>query len=71
MRISLPLLALILTACPTVVRSDALLRLKFTKTMGLLVFATRHPGYFDAEQGTDFLKFMGRVIAITLQRHLN
>lgn len=59
------------TTAVALVRSDALLRLKFTKTIGLLVFATRHPGYFDAEQGTDFLKFMGRVIEITLQRYIN
>ena len=59
------------TTAVALVRSDALLRLKFSKTTGLLVFATRHPGYFDAEQGTDFLKFMGRVIEITLQRYLN
>lgn len=59
------------TTTVSLVRSDALLRLQVAQTKGLLVFATRHPGYFDAEQGTDFLKFMGKIIEIILQRYLN
>ncbi len=51
------------------VRSDALLRVNLKQVKGLLVFATRHPGYFDADQGTDFLEFMAKVIEITLQPH--
>lgn len=46
------------------VRSDALLRLKFGEDMpqGLIAFGTRHPGYFNSGQGTELLAFLARVI---------
>lgn len=46
------------------VRSDALIRLKFGERVppGLIAFGTRHPGYFDPGQGTELLHFLARVI---------
>ena len=46
------------------VRSDALLRLKFGEEMpqGLIAFGTRHPGYFDSGQGTELLGFLARIL---------
>jgi uncharacterized protein YigA (DUF484 family) len=46
------------------VRSDALIRLTVGRTAppALLVFGTRHPGYFNAGQGTELLSFLARVI---------
>ncbi|HWA43735.1 MAG TPA: DUF484 family protein [Hypericibacter adhaerens] len=46
------------------VRSDALIRLKFGDGMpqGLMAFGTRHPGYFDSGQGTELLSFLARIL---------
>ncbi|MGE0120453.1 MAG: DUF484 family protein [Dongiaceae bacterium] len=46
------------------VRSDALIRLKFGERVppGLIAFGTRHPGYFDPGQGTELLHFLAHVI---------
>jgi uncharacterized protein YigA (DUF484 family) len=46
------------------VRSDALIRLTVGRTAppALLVFGTRHPGYFNPGQGTELLSFLARVI---------
>ena len=46
------------------VRSDALLRLTPSPSAppGLLVFGTRHPGYFHPGQGTELLHFLVRVL---------
>jgi uncharacterized protein YigA (DUF484 family) len=46
------------------VRSDALLRLRFGEEMpqGLIAFGTRHPGYFDSGQGTELLGFLARIL---------
>ena len=45
-------------------RSDALIRLTVGRSAppALLVFGTRHPGYFNAGQGTELLSFLARVI---------
>jgi uncharacterized protein YigA (DUF484 family) len=46
------------------VRSDALIRLRFgdDAPQGLIAFGTRHPGYFDSGQGTELLHFLARII---------
>jgi len=46
------------------VRSDALIRLRFGDGAppGLIAFGTRHPGYFDPGQGTELLHFLARII---------
>jgi uncharacterized protein YigA (DUF484 family) len=46
------------------VRSDVLIRLTVGRTAppALLVFGTRHPGYFNPGQGTELLSFLARVI---------
>ena len=46
------------------VRSDALIRLRFgdDAPQGMIAFGTRHPGYFDSGQGTELLHFLARII---------
>src|SRR5262249_30347119 len=46
------------------IRSDALIRLAVGDKVppGLLAFGTRHPGYFNAGQGTELLGFLARVL---------
>jgi uncharacterized protein YigA (DUF484 family) len=48
----------------TLVRSDALVRLAVGSTTpaGLLAFGTRHPGFFNGNQGTELLTFLARVL---------
>jgi uncharacterized protein YigA (DUF484 family) len=55
------------------VRSDALLRLKFGEEMpqGLIAFGTRHPGYFDSGQGTELLGFLARILEHCVRSWLN
>jgi uncharacterized protein YigA (DUF484 family) len=54
------------------VRSDALIRLTVGRTAppALLVFGTRHPGYFNAGQGTELLSFLARVLEHCLRQWL-
>jgi len=54
------------------VRSDALIRLSVGHNvpLGLLVFGTRHPGYFNAGQGTELLIFLARVLEHCLRQWL-
>jgi len=54
------------------VRSDALIRLSVGQNvpLGLLVFGTRHPGYFNAGQGTELLVFLARVLEHCLRQWL-
>jgi hypothetical protein len=46
------------------VRSDALIRLRFgeEKPIGMLAFGTRHPGFFNPGQGTELLNFLARIL---------
>lgn len=55
------------------VRSDALIRLRFgDKTPpGMIAFGTRHPGYFDPGQGTELLHFLARIIEHCLRAWLD
>jgi uncharacterized protein len=48
----------------TLVRSDALVRLAVGSTTpaGLIAFGTRHPGFFNGNQGTELLTFLARVL---------
>lgn len=48
----------------TLVRSDALVRLAVGSTTpaGVLAFGTRHPGFFNGNQGTELLTFLARVL---------
>jgi len=54
------------------VRSDALIRLTISESVpaGLLAFGTRHPGYFNAGQGTELLTFLARVLEHCLRQWL-
>ncbi len=54
------------------VRSDALIRLQIGHNVpvGLLAFGTRHPGYFNAGQGTELLTFLARVLEHCLRQWL-
>jgi uncharacterized protein len=54
------------------VRSDALIRLSVGRSAppSLLVFGTRHPGYFNAGQGTELLSFLARVLEHCLRQWL-
>ena len=54
------------------VRSDALIRLAVGRSAppALLVFGTRHPGYFNPGQGTELLSFLARVIEHCLRQWL-
>ena len=54
------------------VRSDALIRLTVGHGVppGLLAFGTRHPGYFNAGQGTELLTFLARVLEHCLRQWL-
>jgi uncharacterized protein len=54
------------------VRSDALIRLAVGRSAppALLVFGTRHPGYFNAGQGTELLSFLARVLEHCLRQWL-
>ena len=54
------------------VRSDALIRLTVGRSAppALLVFGTRHPGYFNAGQGTELLSFLARVLEHCLRQWL-
>jgi uncharacterized protein YigA (DUF484 family) len=54
------------------IRSDALIRLAVGQTVpaGLLAFGTRHPGYFNAGQGTELLGFLARVLEHCLRQWL-
>jgi uncharacterized protein len=54
------------------VRSDALIRLTISDSVpvGLLAFGTRHPGYFNAGQGTELLTFLARVLEHCLRQWL-
>jgi uncharacterized protein len=54
------------------VRSDALIRLSIGDNVppGLLAFGTRHPGYFNAGQGTELLTFLARVLEHCLRQWL-
>jgi len=54
------------------VRSDALIRLEIGHNVpaGLLAFGTRHPGYFNAGQGTELLTFLARVLEHCLRQWL-
>jgi len=54
------------------VRSDALIRLTVGQEVppGLLAFGTRHPGYFNAGQGTELLIFLARVLEHCLRQWL-
>ena len=54
------------------VRSDALIRLNISESVpvGLLAFGTRHPGYFNAGQGTELLTFLARVLEHCLRQWL-
>ncbi len=54
------------------VRSDALIRLEIGHSVpvGLLAFGTRHPGYFNAGQGTELLTFLARVLEYCLRQWL-
>ncbi len=55
------------------VRSDALLRLDPSPAIpvGLIAFGTRHPGYFNAGQGTDLLIFLKRVLEHCVRQWLD
>lgn len=55
------------------VRSDALLRLNFDASApaGLIAFGTRHPGYFDAGQGTELLGFLARILEYCVRSWLH
>jgi len=48
----------------SLVRSDAMVRLSIGSTApaGLLAFGTRHPGFFNGNQGTELLTFLARVL---------
>ena len=48
----------------SLVRSDALVRLSIGSTTpaGLIAFGTRHPGFFNGNQGTELLTFLARVL---------
>jgi uncharacterized protein YigA (DUF484 family) len=48
----------------SLVRSDALVRLAVGSTTpaGLIAFGTRHPGFFNGNQGTELLTFLARVL---------
>ncbi|HVG82308.1 MAG TPA: DUF484 family protein [Methylomirabilota bacterium] len=48
----------------SLVRSDALVRLAVGSTTpaGILAFGTRHPGFFNGNQGTELLTFLARVL---------
>ncbi len=54
------------------VRSDAMIRLTVGRNAppALLVFGTRHPGYFNAGQGTELLSFLARVLEHCLRQWL-
>jgi uncharacterized protein len=54
------------------VRSDALIRLEIGDSVpvGLLAFGTRHPGYFNAGQGTELLTFLARILEHCLRQWL-
>jgi uncharacterized protein YigA (DUF484 family) len=54
------------------IRSDALIRLAVGQKVpaGLLAFGTRHPGYFNAGQGTELLGFLARVLEHCLRQWL-
>jgi uncharacterized protein YigA (DUF484 family) len=55
------------------VRSDALLRLcpSPRAPVGLIAFGTRHPGYFNAGQGTELLIFLKRVLETCVRQWLD
>ncbi|MGH6927258.1 MAG: DUF484 family protein, partial [Dongiaceae bacterium] len=55
------------------VRSDALIRLRFGEKAppGMIAFGTRHPGYFDPGQGTELLHFLARIIEHCLREWLD
>ncbi|HEX2582359.1 MAG TPA: DUF484 family protein [Dongiaceae bacterium] len=55
------------------IRSDALVRLAISPAAppAMLVFGTRHPGYFHAGQGTELLSFLARVISFGIRSWLN
>jgi uncharacterized protein YigA (DUF484 family) len=55
------------------VRSDALIRLRFGEKVppGMIAFGTRHPGYFDPGQGTELLHFLARIIEHCLRAWLD
>jgi uncharacterized protein YigA (DUF484 family) len=54
------------------VRSDAFIRLDIGNGVppGLLAFGTRHPGYFNAGQGTELLTFLARVLEHCIRQWL-
>jgi uncharacterized protein len=54
------------------VRSDAFIRLSIGHGVppGLLAFGTRHPGYFNAGQGTELMTFLARVLEHCLRQWL-
>jgi uncharacterized protein len=55
------------------VRSDALLRLRVSKSTpaGLIAFGTRHPGYFNPGQATELLGFLARVLEFSIRAWLD
>jgi uncharacterized protein YigA (DUF484 family) len=48
----------------SLVRSDAMVRLSIGSAApaGLIAFGTRHPGFFNGNQGTELLTFLARVL---------
>ncbi|HEY4134625.1 MAG TPA: DUF484 family protein [Alphaproteobacteria bacterium] len=56
----------------TLVRSEALLRLRpsATSPTGLLALGSRHEGRFDANQGTELLGFLARILELCIRTWL-
>lgn len=54
------------------IKSDALVRLKIGSkpVMGILAFGSYQEGYFQMDQGTESLEFLGRVVEACLARWL-
>ena len=59
-------------AAATLVRSEALLRLRpsATSPTGLLALGSRHEGRFDASQGTELLGFLARILELCIRTWL-
>lgn len=57
----------------TLVRSQALLRLKFRREapLGILACGSRTSGKFHTNQGTELLSFLGKVVELTIQGWLD
>ena len=57
----------------TLVRSQALLRLKFRRDapLGILACGSRTAGKFHPSQGTELLTFLGKAVELTIQGWLD